>query len=201
MDLLQAGNRQTGTVYLTNYRLVFVPSKRNAKVASVPLGCIAQLDVHFNVLRILCKYFRLLELCWAISPPPDVSVSSYMWGAASVSSSVMGGGGGGAGGSPLVAFRQAICDQLATPFCFALYMSDVQATPLPGPQSVYVGISQEVRRLGVPSSEWRVSTANEQYMLCSSYPKSICVPAGVTDEELRVIASFRSHARVPALCW
>ncbi len=194
VDLLQAGNRQTGTVYLTNYRLVFVPAKRIAKGASVPLGCIAQLDVHFNVLRILCKYFRLLELCWAIGPPPDVSVSSYMWGVASVSSSVMGG-------SPLLAFRQAICDQMATPFCLvAAYLSE-QVAPTQTHQPLYAGIAQELRRLDVPVSEWRISSANEHYMLCSSYPKSICVPAAVTDEELRVVASFRSHARVPALCW
>lgn len=193
VDLLQAGNRQTGAVYLTNYRLVFVPSKRNGKVSSVPLGCIAQLDVHFNVLRVLCKYFRLLELCWAINPPPDVSVSSYMWGGASVSSSVLGG-------SPLMAFRQAICDQLATPFCL-VGAFQAEQSPASSHPVLYTGIAQELRRLNVPASEWRISSANEQYLLCSSYPRFICVPASVTDDELRVVATFRSHARVPALCW
>jgi hypothetical protein len=202
---MQSGNRQMGVLFLTNYRLVFVPSKRNGRVQSVPLGCIAQLDVSYNVLRVLCKYFRLLEFCWptcmGTSVAADVSVSSYMWGAASISSSVA------AFATPVQTFRQSVCDQMATPFClvaaFNAANSPRQQLPHVSHQNaqLYAGIGQEMRRLNVPTSEWRISNANESYALCSTYPRYLCVPAGVTDEQLRAVASFRSSARLPALCW
>ncbi len=204
VELMQSGNRQLGSLFLTTYRLVFVPAKRGSRVYSVPLGCIAQLDVSYNVLRVLCKYFRLLEFCWTLWPgsagAPDLSVSAYMWGAASVTSSTA------VVVSPVQGFRQAVCDQMATPFCL---VSAFHATSSPRQQQhqqhlgvqLYSGIGQEMRRLGVPTNEWRISTANEHYTLCSTYPRTLCVPAGVTDEQLRVVASFRSSARIPALCW
>jgi hypothetical protein len=39
-------------------------------------------------MKILCKYFRLVEFCWTLCPDAfaanqDVSVSAYMWSAAS----------------------------------------------------------------------------------------------------------------------
>jgi hypothetical protein len=34
--------RQLGVLFLTNYRLLFVPEKRSHRVQSIPLGCIAQ---------------------------------------------------------------------------------------------------------------------------------------------------------------
>jgi hypothetical protein len=54
--------RQRGNVFLTNYRLVFVPCGSSTPdnplpcaPQSVPLGCVAQVDLHYNVMRVVCK--------------------------------------------------------------------------------------------------------------------------------------------------
>ncbi|KAJ9581268.1 hypothetical protein L9F63_023540 [Diploptera punctata] len=48
---------------------------------------------------------------------------------------------------------------------------------------------------------WRVSQANCDYRLCSSYPRLLLVPACITDETLESVARFRSARRVPAVVW
>ena len=196
IELLLADKRQIGSIYLTNFRLVFLPEKHR-KVQNVPLGCIAQIDISYNIMRITCKYFRVIELCWTLCPSAtgmgaqDLSVSAYMWGAASMTSSAVVN-------SPLVSFRQAIVDQCATPFgMVAAFMAPVA----PAHQMIYSGIEQELVRLKVPTGEWRVSHVNERFGLCSSYPRTLCIPKCITDEQLKNVASFRSSGRLPALCW
>lgn len=51
------------------------------------------------------------------------------------------------------------------------------------------------------SNLWRISSANSQYTLCSTYPSLLIVPKLITDEDLISVAAFRSGQRLPALCW
>ena len=51
------------------------------------------------------------------------------------------------------------------------------------------------------SDDWRISYANSNFSLCSSYPKAVIVPKFVTDETLKSIASFRSLGRFPVLSY
>lgn len=60
---------------------------------------------------------------------------------------------------------------------------------------------KEFQRMGVPNSEWRVTSINFEYNLCPSYPQYLAVPKWVTDESLRVIADFRVKRRIPMLSW
>lgn len=61
---------------------------------------------------------------------------------------------------------------------------------------------EEFERLGVlRSKNWRISEANENYVLCSSYPRKLCVPKGITDMQLADAAKFRSRRRLPVLTW
>jgi hypothetical protein len=55
--------------------------------------------------------------------------------------------------------------------------------------------------LAIRSSPWRTTTLNTSYGLCSSYPRYLIVPAGVTDNEVEACAMFRSGQRLPVLCW
>lgn len=48
---------------------------------------------------------------------------------------------------------------------------------------------------------WKISKINEQYEICDSYPAVWAVPAQVTNEDIRVVASFRSRGRIPVLSW
>ncbi len=42
---------------------------------------------------------------------------------------------------------------------------------------------------------------NSSYQVCSSYPQEVLVPASISDEDLRKVASFRDLGRFPVLCF
>jgi len=60
---------------------------------------------------------------------------------------------------------------------------------------------RELNQMIGSSTKWRISTANETFEMCPTYPKFIAVPASVTDEELKEAAMFRTRGRIPALSW
>jgi hypothetical protein len=73
-------------------------------------------------------------------------------------------------------------------------------------------IMNEYKRLGVldiisvtekteKASMFRVSSANANYSLCSTYPQALVVPSKMSDEEIQQSANFRSGHRLPVLCW
>jgi hypothetical protein len=39
------------------------------------------------------------------------------------------------------------------------------------------------------------------FRICDSYPKVIVVPKQLTDDDVKVVAHFRSGGRLPVLCW
>ncbi|KAB7499459.1 Myotubularin-related protein 2, partial [Armadillidium nasatum] len=59
----------------------------------------------------------------------------------------------------------------------------------------------ELKRQGLPNESWRITRINEQYEVCETYPAVWAVPAAVTDNELHIVASFRSRGRIPVLSW
>ena len=42
---------------------------------------------------------------------------------------------------------------------------------------------------------------NDDYKLCSTYPPTLCVPRYVSDDALKLAASYRSSNRLPVLTW
>eukprot|EP00474_Spongospora_subterranea_P009059 CRZ09517.1 hypothetical protein [Spongospora subterranea] len=63
-------------------------------------------------------------------------------------------------------------------------------------------IEQEYSRLGFNSNDkWRLSKANQDFALCSSYPACIAVPKTVPDSLLGDCAHYRSQSRLPVACW
>jgi hypothetical protein len=67
---------------------------------------------------------------------------------------------------------------------------------------------QEYSRLGVidvglqgDPSPWRVTTANKDFRLCSTYPQILIAPRQITDDELFIVSNFRSGHRLPTLSW
>ena len=64
------------------------------------------------------------------------------------------------------------------------------------------GFDEEVCRLRFDlQGSWRVTEANVGYKLCETYPERLVVPAGVTDEHVRAVASYRAGRRIPAAVW
>lgn len=60
----------------------------------------------------------------------------------------------------------------------------------------------EVERLGFDlTSTWRISTVNENYTMCSSYPIEILVPATIEDKVILKLSQFRASKRIPAVVW
>jgi len=48
---------------------------------------------------------------------------------------------------------------------------------------------------------WRVSSANENFEVCDTYPRQFVVPTLVDDEQVMRIKDFRSRGRLPVLAW
>jgi hypothetical protein len=57
------------------------------------------------------------------------------------------------------------------------------------------------RHSGDSAPSWRLTSVNEDYKMCDTYPKYFAVPSGISDEEIRAVALFRSKGRIPVLCW
>lgn len=51
------------------------------------------------------------------------------------------------------------------------------------------------------TDEWRITQANREYNVCTSYGAALVVPKSVTDEEIVQSASFRDGGRFPVLSY
>lgn len=61
--------------------------------------------------------------------------------------------------------------------------------------------SAEMDRLELLSHGFRFSECNANFGVCESYPRRVCVPASVTDQEIAASAHFRKYQRFPAVVW
>lgn len=50
-------------------------------------------------------------------------------------------------------------------------------------------------------SFWRLTTINEDYRFCASYPKYLIVPSSISDNVLKHAGKFRSKQRIPAIVY
>lgn len=66
--------------------------------------------------------------------------------------------------------------------------------------TVYEPIA-EYKRIGLPTESWKITKINDNYQFSDTYPAIFAVPAAATDEDLRVVANFRSRQRIPVLSW
>lgn len=58
---------------------------------------------------------------------------------------------------------------------------------------------QEMENSGAARNMWRISTVNQDFSFCETYPRLICVPAHISDEQVRAVGEFRSKSRIPTL--
>ena len=63
----------------------------------------------------------------------------------------------------------------------------------------------EFRRQGIseklPDKGWRVTTINQDYTFCDTYPAFLVVPSKISDNVLKYAREFRSRNRVPVLSY
>ncbi|VUC23328.1 unnamed protein product [Clonostachys rosea] len=63
----------------------------------------------------------------------------------------------------------------------------------------------EFRRQGIseklPDKGWRITTINQDYSFCDTYPSVLVVPLKISDNVLKYAKDFRSRHRIPALSY
>lgn len=62
-------------------------------------------------------------------------------------------------------------------------------------------LEREYRKILQSTDDWRLSSANKDYKLCSTYPEKVIVPRSITDESLVKVAQFRCLGRFPILSY
>lgn len=60
---------------------------------------------------------------------------------------------------------------------------------------------QEMANSGAARNMWQISSVNQDFSFCETYPRQICVPACVTDDQIRAVGEFRSKSRIPTLSY
>lgn len=60
---------------------------------------------------------------------------------------------------------------------------------------------EEYARLKMDVAQWRLSSANSDFALCSSYPPDLIVPVMVSDSMLVDVAAYRRKGRLPVIVW
>eukprot|EP01094_Clydonella_sp_ATCC50884_P003263 TRINITY_DN12516_c0_g1_i1.p1 TRINITY_DN12516_c0_g1~~TRINITY_DN12516_c0_g1_i1.p1 ORF type:complete len:1023 (+),score=166.02 TRINITY_DN12516_c0_g1_i1:1-3069(+) len=62
-------------------------------------------------------------------------------------------------------------------------------------------MESELLRQGVTKTDWTWTTLNHEYMACDSYPETVVVPVGLSDSTLRKVFDYRARGRIPALTY
>lgn len=190
--VIATGEVLSGVLFMTNYRLVFIPSMTDLTSIAlhypsvyswlqVPLASIDRIDrekrgkdVYNSSINIVisCKDFRQLRITIRSN---DIERTIGLISAYAFPNNMR----------HLFAFTHKI-----TPPLVGTTTNTTYDAPL------------EFSRIGIlDNSLWRVTAVNAEYKLCNTYPSWLVVPAAISDEELYIIASFRSGHRLPVLCW
>lgn len=60
---------------------------------------------------------------------------------------------------------------------------------------------QDFARIKLVSDDWRISTVNQDFSVCPTYPEQVIVPKRIEDSVLLASASFRQMGRFPVLSY
>ncbi|OQR96817.1 myotubularin-like protein [Achlya hypogyna] len=199
-------DNELGTLYITNYRVVFT-SLRKAHEAATPLrrrSSKTGLGIH-NAPMLAPPLYHAIPLRTIDRikrqelPESDTGVLDLVCKDIRRLQLIF----------PGLVQRQTFsffdkCDQLLRhpmPY-FAKVCTETFPTATIGDGwNVYDPVA-EFNRLGVGvTATWRITNVNHDYAFCPTYSAAIAVPAAVSDAELLVAGAFRSKARIPALSW
>lgn len=170
-----------GVLVLSNYRIFLLMA--DGSNHNIPLGLIEQLEVKdIFYLHVLCKDARSVRLVFLSN---DVCVKWFHRLLRAISP------------------PKSIEDIFA--FSFYAWSKEeggekvIQRLKRQPEQSYF---RKEMDRLQFDiTGAWRISKANENGELCSSYPKELLIPSCIADTILKKGAQFRSYGRVPAVVW
>ncbi|OMJ92723.1 hypothetical protein SteCoe_4473 [Stentor coeruleus] len=84
-------------------------------------------------------------------------------------------------------------------FCFDYYLAFYTSSDYGW--SIYEPEREFTRMGAFDSGNWKKVDVNYDYKFCESYPAVLLQPSYITDDELRIIANFRSRRRIPTVTW
>ncbi len=169
-------------VALTNYRIFVAPAPSSSPLINVPLGLLEAVELRdLFYIHLACKDSR----CYRVALS-DNAVAE-MW---------------------YSRLRQAIAPPTKMEDVFALahfawaQEENMEEQGVLTTDGAVPSIDSEIKRMEFDlEGSWRLTEANRNYKLCSTYPEKLIVPAGVTDDHLKVVAGYRAGRRIPAVVW
>ncbi|KAL6055426.1 Myotubularin-like phosphatase domain [Balamuthia mandrillaris] len=208
--IVNRDTKYTGELHLTNYRIYFCPRRLEDPTESIPYTLISSMDysntntnnntTHSSSSTIVhlvlhCKNFCTYHIQVELSNAPQTQQHNSF---SSPSSS-----------SPSSTNPRTI-HKLIKHYISAKSPNDLFAfkngekfgltSELAG-WPAYSIRSEFFQRQRLVETQWRVSTANEKYRICPSYPAEWLVPKTCSDVELASSAEASFKGRTIALCW
>lgn len=206
--LMHRGEQRKGTLYVTNYRLVFSPyvddpedQNNTSNIVAIPIASLERLkrqqtqETDTGVMDIVTKDLRHVQFL-VEGLVSKQTFNKFDEAVCTIRQYAF---------SEPVAIREPFVRASAAATA-ALISSGTQSSPELDGWKVYDPVA-EFARMGVGaggdamSPRWRISNVNADYSLCGTYPSLVAVPASVSDNVLAVAAKFRSKARIPVLSW
>ncbi|KAM0872923.1 hypothetical protein ACQ4PT_038387 [Festuca glaucescens] len=211
---------EAGTIYVTNFRLIFVSkaTKSVVELGTIPLTAIEELkDVSRNV-RFIGRHYFHLEFTSVPSKgyqrllPPERSMLEIRGHDTRVIVFIFK--------SENKHLKKMIDDlkKWIKPVHLEHIYAFSSKPPADMAMSSAMRLYKEYHRLfhkwfaQSPSTSfearahlqnkwWRVSEINSGYKLCESYPTQLIVPNSISDEDLFLAATYRMGGRFPAISW
>ncbi|KAK9359669.1 protein-tyrosine phosphatase-like protein [Lipomyces starkeyi] len=181
VEMVRRGVHTPGTLHLTTHHLIFRENAVSNKEVWVCYPIMAYVErrpfsafTGFSALRIRCRDFAIL---------------SFNFNNERDSKAVF---------DTLMALACVPCvDHL-----YAFYYHPGSAERTVNTWNIYDPV-KEYERMGVGTTikSWRVTTINEDYQFCPTYPRVLVVPASVPDSVLTYAGRYRSKARIPTLSY
>eukprot|EP01103_Thecamoeba_quadrilineata_P016204 TRINITY_DN5351_c0_g1_i1.p1 TRINITY_DN5351_c0_g1~~TRINITY_DN5351_c0_g1_i1.p1 ORF type:complete len:866 (+),score=134.28 TRINITY_DN5351_c0_g1_i1:95-2692(+) len=169
----------TGTITLTNFRMVFFPSDQsniveipNLALWKIKTGSKGKLSKK-DTLYLRTKDFRKFNFQFLNDKNSKLRLAYNEL------------------------HKLAYPDTVNSVFAFSYYKHLNPSENFQNPSDMLT----EYERLGLTSNGLRITEANLEFKLCTTYPRHLSVPATLTDAQLEASARFRSRGRLPVCIW
>jgi len=170
--LRRLGHQLRGTLHLMKHHMVFKAENREIWIC-YPI--IAELSRTQSTIRVVCKDFMFLAFDFDAESDCRLALET------------------------IDQLRQVSCvDEL-----YAFVYSPASLERTFNGWTIY-DAEREYARMGAlegAEPKWRLSAANANHALCSTYPRTLAVPSNISDNVLAYAAKFRSKRRLPVLSY
>ncbi|XP_050544918.1 myotubularin-related protein 6 isoform X2 [Daktulosphaira vitifoliae] len=177
LDRYNSKKTLVGTLYLTATHLIFFDpeNKKESWVLLMHIGNVEKLPLTTTGSPILIRCKTFLSVTFVIPKERD-SHNIFT--------------------SLLVLCQPVKIEDL---YCFLYKSNSDKISKSAGWESF--NLENEYKRMNVPNETWSLTTLNQDYELCDTYPKFLFVPSSVSTSILLGSSKFRSKERLPVLTY